>query len=50
MMLGFFLLLRCACCYNHFNPTHALIYVLKHQLTLIFKTLKNTLATSPKCS
>jgi len=24
-----------------FIPTHALIYTLKHQLTLIFKTLKN---------
>jgi len=28
-----------------FNPTHALTYTIKHQLTLTFKTLKNLLKT-----
>jgi hypothetical protein len=28
-----------------FNPTHALTYTIKHQLTVTFKTLKNLLKT-----
>jgi len=28
-----------------FDPSRALIYTLKHQLTLMFKTLKNLLKT-----